>query len=314
MASSNDISATRLDSYFVSSPSTNIISSILRGFLNDMAHNKLEMNATNQQLEDAMRADMEAGNFACDQLERTLHLAASLIEWAYHDRSFAEKKNIALYNWYLIYVDDMAPKDPSSFCEFEQRFLTGRPQLNPILDALVSVLLRMWDLYDPLCANSIIAATFEFVTSSCLEPDIERLPLIRGTERFSWFVRERTGVATAFALMAFTKSTKIDLMEFIQAIPDINFWICLTNDILSFHKEELGGETGTYVHNRAYLENKAPLQVLAEMAEELRISRNTIHTALSNSPTALLVWEVFERGYVAWHIAQDRYRLKDLDL
>ncbi|KAF8511697.1 isoprenoid synthase domain-containing protein [Gautieria morchelliformis] len=279
-----------------------------------MAYNKIEINATNQQLEDAMRAEMEARNITCHQLERTLHLSASYAQLAYRDRSFPEKKNIALYTWYLFYVDDMAPKDPSPFCAFQQRFISGQPQLDPVLDALAGVLMRMWDLYDPLCANSIIAGTFEFVTINCLELDMKKLPLIRGTERFPWFVRDRTGGGTPFALMAFTKSTKIDMMEFIQAIPDINFWISLTNDMLSFHKEELAGETGTYVHNRAYIENKAPVQVLAEMAEELRISRNTIHTALSNSPKALLIWQVYERGYIAFHMEQDRYRLKDLEL
>ncbi|KAF8511698.1 isoprenoid synthase domain-containing protein [Gautieria morchelliformis] len=218
------------------------------------------------------------------------------------------------FDRYIFYVEDMAPKDPSPFCAFQQRFISGQPQLDPVLDALAGVLMRMWDLYDPLCANSIIAGTFEFITINCLEFDMKRLPLIRGTERFPWFVRDRTGGGIPVALLAFTKSTKIDMMEFIQAIPDINFWIALTNDMLSFHKEELSGETGTYVHNRAYIENKAPLQVLAEMAEELRISRTTIHTVLSNSPKALLVWEVYERGFIEWHIVQDRYRLKDLEL
>ena len=127
----------------------------------------------------------------------------------------------------------MAPKHPSSFSVFEQRFLSGKPQLDPILDAFVGVLLRMWDFYDPLCANSIVVSTFEYVTSTCIEPDIERLPLVQGTQRFSWFVRERTGVGIAYALLTFTKSTEINTMEYIHAMPDMDFWICLTNDILS---------------------------------------------------------------------------------
>lgn len=317
MASSNYMTITRLGSDPLTNASSHyqdVKASILKAFLSEMGHGAMEIKATNKELEDFMRAEMNSKNIACDQLERTLHLAASLIELGYHDRSFPEKQNMALFNWYLIYVDDMAHKDPSSFSVFEQRFLRGQPQLNPVLDALIDVLLRMWDLYDPLCANSIIASTFEYFTSTCIEPDIERLPLIRGTQRFSWFVRERTGVATAFALMMFTKSTQIDMMEYIQAMPDMNFWICLTNDVLSFHKEELAGETANYVHNRACLENKAPLEVLAEMAEELRVSRNTIHIALSKSPRALQAWKVWEHGYVAWHMAQDRYKLRDLGL
>ena len=45
-----------------------------------MGHGAMEIKATNKELEDFMRAEMNSKNIACDQLERTLHLAASLIE------------------------------------------------------------------------------------------------------------------------------------------------------------------------------------------------------------------------------------------
>jgi Trichodiene synthase (TRI5) len=371
------------------------VESIIKAFLSDLAVGPLEISLTNKELEDFMRAEMESKNLACEQLERTLHLAACLIEvwtvlicvvtelrdWskgkiAYHDHSFAVKKNIALYNWYVIYwiddasvswwlvdryhiyVDDMAPKDPTNFIGFEERFLSGQPQLDPVLDALVEVLMRMWDFYDPFCANSIIVSSFEFFSSTCLEPDLERLPVVQGTERFSWYLRERTGVAVAFSLMTFTKSSRINTMAFVQAVPDMTFWICVSNDLFSwvivsspitvyiviwtwryarFHKEELAGETANYVHTRAQIENKTALQVLADMRDDLRVSRDTINRVLSPSPDALRKWQVFERGYVwvtpnsayyevanasltdcvqrsGWHLAQDRYKLKDLDI
>jgi Trichodiene synthase (TRI5) len=140
---------------------------------------------------------------------------------------------LIIFDRYLFYVDDMAPKDPSSFSGFQQRFLSGQPQLNPILDALAKVLLRMWDLYDPLCANTIIISAFEMVTMCCMEPEIEKLPLVRGVRRFPWYVRQRNGVGPAYGFMVFPKSTQINIMEYIHAIPDMDRWICLTNDILS---------------------------------------------------------------------------------
>ena len=127
----------------------------------------------------------------------------------------------------------MAPKDPNTFMVFQQRFLSGQPQLNPVLDALGETLTRLWDLYDPLCANSIIVSVFEFLTATCMEPKLERLPRIRSTQRFPWFIRERNGVGVAYALFMFAKSSRTDIMEFIQAIPDMNFWIDATNDLMS---------------------------------------------------------------------------------
>lgn len=232
---------------------------------------------------------------------------------------------LTLWCRYLIYVDDMTCKDPGPFSVFEQRFLSGQPQLNPVLDALVGVLLRLWDLYDPLCANSITSSVFNYFTATCLEANPQKLSLVQGTERFSDFLRTHTGVSIAFAAMMFTKSTEVDITEYFQAIPDMDFWIGLTNDLLSFvspfflsryphsltrrrcfkfaystrfYKEELAGETTNYIHTRAYIENKAPLEVLAEMAKEMRVSKNSIHKALSHSPKALHVWKVFEYGYV----------------
>jgi Trichodiene synthase (TRI5) len=137
------------------------------------------------------------------------------------------------FDRYCIYVDDMAPRDPSSFSGFQQRFLSGQPQLTPILDAFASVLLRMWDLYDPLCANTIITAALRLVTISCIEPEIEKLPLVQGAQRFSWFVRQHDGVGPAYALMSFTRSTQINIVNYFHAVPEMDRWICLTNDILS---------------------------------------------------------------------------------
>ena len=42
--------------------------------------NPLDIKFTNMELENFMRAEMEAGNFVCAQLEQTLHLAASFVE------------------------------------------------------------------------------------------------------------------------------------------------------------------------------------------------------------------------------------------
>ncbi|KAF8576486.1 terpenoid synthase, partial [Ramaria rubella] len=257
---------------------------------------------------------------------------------AYHGCDFEEKKNIALLCWYHIYVDDRAARGITPFSVFEQRFVCGQQQLDPVLNALTDVLRKMWEQYEPLCANLIIGSTGDFITSHCIEPRLETLASIRDMpERFPWFMRNRSGAGVAYAGMVFPRSVKVDIMKYIQAIPDMNFWIDVTNDILSFYKEELDGETATHVHTRAYADNKSPLQVLAELVEEVRVSRENIHVALASSPEALKAWQTFEHGYVlsafhvtqdfqdqheltellyprAWHLSLDRYKLKGLDL
>jgi hypothetical protein len=214
----------------------------------------------------------------------------------------------------------MGSKDKIPLRMFQQRFLTGQPQMDPVLDALVEVLLDLWKRYEPLCANSIIASVFEFITFNCIEREVEALPLIRGAQRFPGFLRDRTGLSPAYAFMIFPQASNPNILEYIQALPDMYFWMAVTNDLLSsvfhssgptredllirglslprFHKEELAGEKANYVHTRAYVENKAPLQVLTEIVHDLSSSQSIIHEALAHSPEALRAWKVYERGYM----------------
>jgi hypothetical protein len=98
-----------------------------------------------------------------------------------------------------------------------------------------------------------------------------------------------------------------------------------------FHKEELTGEEGNYIHNRAYVEDSTPMEVLNDIGRELLEARASIYAVLAKSPRAAETWQNFERGcmcvffenpsnhiihiiYSVWHLSQDRYQLKDLDL
>ena len=65
---------------------------------------------------------------------------------------------------------------------------------------------------------------------------------------------------------------------------------------LRFHKEELAGEEGNYIHNRAYVEDSTPMQVLADIGRELLEARASIFAVLAKSPRAAETWQIFERG------------------
>jgi hypothetical protein len=65
-----------------------------------------------------------------------------------------------------------------------------------------------------------------------------------------------------------------------------------------YHKESLAGEKNNYVTNRAFVEGKTPLQVLAELKRELEESRKIIYATLSSSPSAVRAWRAFEIGGV----------------
>jgi hypothetical protein len=132
-----------------------------------------------------------------------------------------------------IYVDDMAAKDAALLGVFELRFLRGLPQLHPVLQAFSETIIPLCDQYDTLTANIILTATFDFVNSTCVEHVMASMPLVRDAKRFPWFLRDQTGIGKAFGLFGFSKSTQIHITDYIQALPDINYWICAVNDFLS---------------------------------------------------------------------------------
>ncbi|KAG6836121.1 hypothetical protein H0H93_011153 [Arthromyces matolae] len=214
------------------------ISIILKDFLNDheiFSREHPSICPVNKDLETFMRREVDhIHGLPAENLDRILHLSASLIELAYHECTLAEKKHIALYNWYLIYLDDVSSKgDITAYVAFEERFLQNLPQLDPVLDGLASVLRAMFDFYSVFYANSIISVTLDFISAICIEPTIEKLEISDMPPRFPWFLRDRTGVAVGYALLLFPKSREVDYVASFQAVADMNFWICASNDLLS---------------------------------------------------------------------------------
>lgn len=65
-----------------------------------------------------------------------------------------------------------------------------------------------------------------------------------------------------------------------------------------FHKEELAGEKGNYIHNRSYVEEKTPSKVLTELGQEVLVSRNTIYDSLAHVAGARDIWYSFEHAYM----------------
>ena len=87
----------------------------------------------------------------------------------------------------------------------------------------------------------------------------------------------------------------------------------IVNDILSFYKEELAGETVNYVHLlRAVRRKESGIEVVRDLIEEV--------VGLSEEISALLVgeakemWECWKVGYIAFHLCDSRYKLSELCL
>ena len=85
------------------------------------------------------------------------------------------------------------------------------------------------------------------------------------------------------------------------------------NDILSFYKEELAGETVNYVHLLQVVRRKeSVLEVVHELIEEAVALSDEIDGILIGDAKEL--WECWKVGYITYHLCDSRYRLSELYL
>ncbi|KAG8797438.1 hypothetical protein FRC17_007740 [Serendipita sp. 399] len=241
--------------------------------------------------------------------------SAAMGEMSYHEHGYTVKLLISLFTFFMIYIDDRSSKgDPKPFASFQRNYALGKSQLDPVLDHFSDFLAVIWSFYDPFTANAIVSSSLEFINGCYLERLTEKMPINPDAERFPYFLRSKTGVAQAYAMMIFPAAVYPSPTTFIQAIPSISYWIDITNDILSFYKEELAHETNNYIHLRAAVARRKPIQVLRDLVEESLHAARSVESILEHNDVALNAWLTFKTGYITFHISQDRYKLSELML
>ncbi|KAF7373565.1 Terpenoid synthase [Mycena sanguinolenta] len=237
--------------------------------------------------------------------------AVSLIQFWYSRHSFDEKFTFALYAFFF-YIDDCVGKP--GLDDYQRRLMMGLPQVDPVLTHYQRVLGKLYDHWDPISADAMVCAAMEFMNGSILENRHEIMGLTVAPTAPNWpkYLRAKSGLGSGAAFAIFPKQAHPDISAYIQVVPDIDEFTCLANDILSFYKEELAGETTNYVHFRSRTTSKPPKQVLAEMVREASNLHVRIAATLARHPEALAAWRTFENGFIAWHLSIKRYKLSEL--
>lgn len=136
----------------------------------------------------------------------------------------------------MLYIDDLAHAMPSALQEFQFNILRKVPLNDKVLEHFVDNLTDMYHFWDALPANGIVCAALEFVNGCALEnhPEIQSMSLHPSSTSWPYYLRAKTGVAPAYAFMIFTNDNHSNISNFMQVIADINIFIDLTNDILSY--------------------------------------------------------------------------------
>ncbi|TDZ13528.1 Alpha-cuprenene synthase COP6 [Colletotrichum sidae] len=238
---------------------------------------------------------------------------------------------VGLFTWLVVQYDDIVGQNDQMVEEamvFHQRFFKGERQLNNLLEGIATLLREAHDLFDPVMANMLQLSVLKFLTSNLLErhEGFQKLKVTRAGEKFPDFYRDLSGMNVAYAVFCYPKEQYPDVSQFLEAIPDMAKFIDISNDVLSyvlhaliqptfgFYKEELGGDTRNYMHNRALTSGKPVLAVLEEVNADTIASAKRVSAILKGRGVYEDSWNESVRGYMAMHTTNVRYKLKDLGL
>ncbi|KAK1597418.1 longiborneol synthase [Colletotrichum navitas] len=225
---------------------------------------------------------------------------------------------VGLFTWLVVQYDDIVGQnDEMAEAQlFQERFFKGETQPNAMLEGLATLMREAPRLFDPVMANLLQISTLKFLTCNLLErhKGFINMRITRAGVKFPDFVRDLSGINVAFAVFCFPQAQYPDVEQYLEAIPDMARFIDISNDVLSFYKEELGGDTRNYVHNRAMATGRPVLT-------ELEVIKNEVVEAANRAAVILKGRGQYEqslhdsvRGLLAMHTANPRYKLKDLGL
>lgn len=218
--------------------------------------------------------------------------------------------HIALFTVLCLCVDDLEV-DSVALEEFVPRFQTGREQLHPVLSLLVEKLQRMPDFYHLYAASAIVAGTIHFINCTLFDKQYEDMKLHSKALPFVLYKRARNSLGEVYASCVWDKFNFPELSTHVQVMPETMIYLDYANDILSFYKEELVGETNNFVHDRVHVTGKdvkgALLDILNETVNAVARARLILQGEKERA-----IWERFLQGYVAFHFLSPRYKLAAL--
>ncbi|KAG8162459.1 hypothetical protein KVR01_008224 [Diaporthe batatas] len=224
--------------------------------------------------------------------------------------------HIGVFTWLGFLIDDTNRRIASDLTHFQARFYTGQPQPSLLLEHFARTLRNTYLYYDPVIANTIVLSALAFVNANLLETRREFQELVPSQAAASWpyYFRNTEGLPDTYSGFIFPRALYPDIGSFIQAIPDMGRFINLTNDILSFYKEEVAGETKNYVNSKAKCENKPAMAAMKEIVADTEKRYLSVTSLLATKEPYGRAWNEYVMGYVAMHLTNDRYMFADIGL
>ncbi|KAI0186500.1 isoprenoid synthase domain-containing protein, partial [Xylaria flabelliformis] len=226
---------------------------------------------------------------------------------------------IGIFTWLVTMYDDIVGQKgqmQEEASRFQERLFSGETEPNAFLEGIAQTIREAPEHFDPVLSKLIQTTILNFLTSNLLEQrsEFKNLRVTKEGGKFPYYFRNMSGLGVGYAIFCYPKAVYPDIGLFIEAIPDMAMFIDKCNDVLSFYKEEDGGDKRNYINNRALCEEKSALQVLEITKSDTIGCAMRIRHILKEGGKYAKSWEDFVRGYIAFHSTNPRYRLSELNL
>ncbi|KAJ7493474.1 isoprenoid synthase domain-containing protein [Mycena latifolia] len=302
-----------------------------------------------------------ASSWTVKQLTELEHAAGGVIERSYPHAGTEMKLIFAKLTAIAILVDDSIEDEAvyAQIVQFSHKLYLGEAQENGLLALYHSNLKQLSDFYgnDAVLRGLAIVPWINYIDACLMERDIftaTRAPntLVQPGNsnghldalalKFPHYLRSKSGIAEAYAAGIFkaNKEQSFPLSKYVRVLPDLTFYIEVMNDLLSFYKEELAGETHNLIHLRTQALSSSgttgsgsagewtTYDTFGLLCDEIRAATNRIDGLLRmeecerkmNGEAGLddideldvevaKQWRGWRDGYISWHFECRRYKL-----
>nr|BDI63124.1 sesquiterpene synthase [Trametes versicolor] len=247
-------------------------------------------------------------------IEQVHETSCHFIETAYVHTTLEHRFFVARYCAYFLYADDLPGRCLDALIQFPRRFANREQQLDPILNRLAEMIRGAHELWTDVGASAIIAGTLDALTAFYIEYTTCGLAVKPQAVRYPYYLRLKSGIDPPFVAFIFMRGWRDTAESYVQMLPEIEYWIGATNDLLSFYKEELAQETNNYIHIRAAMEQTTGLVILRKLADEILDTTRRIEGLAAEDAELAALWHGYKQGFLEFQIKAPRYRLSDLGL
>ncbi|KAG2146067.1 isoprenoid synthase domain-containing protein [Suillus bovinus] len=209
-------------------------------------------------------------------------------------------------------IDDMMLKEEYivHMYRFTERFVNCQPQGHPVMNAYDELLREVACHYSAPASNFIVTSALDCLSSTLLDNETKDMPISRKTPSYPEYSRMLSGMPYAYAYSVFPPT--IPLREYVQCMPDLAIVLNHTNDILSYYKEEIEGDSANYLSLMAASRSLTKQDALDELIEKTVQAHHNILEFLRPRPEAYDAYIAFFDGFIKTHIIVGRYKLEEV--